>query len=567
MDPTETLRFDFEPAGSSRRRISSILKAPRPSTRLSDSDQKEVQAENVRPTEKRRNSRRVSFASKNDIRLFANNERGAPPVRSPLQDVFTSGTDPESTKGIYIHEDGTQPVSGMDDLLMAPLHVSQLNNKVRFFTDPTVQGDQTKVFDAEEDAYMDMTHCHTIVIDKDSNLNLDCGTEMTSSGLSKNETTQDKSIFHTQVERDTDFLAFLAGFSQKDNSKKCDVAPKNVDYVTGTDKENLPPVLSSRRSDRPGTSQSQGLHLKRRSTGHPEQQLIERTKIHTEGGGPRHGHYDVPGQGLHWISASQQSTLPNNEDDMELTRNQTVAIKFKTTDVDNRAETLRLDPNNTKIFSADECGMELTGVVSGSFGIQGQVETQFSKTACASTHELGNQHWGGGFPSVANALCLPDSDSTQIPCISTVNIKSKGFDQVEPFGEVRRSMLSNQTVVDCEGMNLTKALHGHIEVTHMGRDETNKTLIFSKDDCDGMELTQGQNVVINFKCSEKEQYVHKPRKSLSFHQTVDFMQDEAMELTEAVTACIEAKRNDTIKIMAWRCLSVRRLQCIQKNKN
>ncbi|XP_028822063.1 kinetochore scaffold 1-like [Denticeps clupeoides] len=170
MDPTETLRFDFEPAGSSRRRISSILKAPRPSTRLSDSDQKEVQAENVRPTEKRRNSRRVSFASKNDIRLFANNERGAPPVRSPLQDVFTSGTDPESTKGIYIHEDGTQPVSGMDDLLMAPLHVSQLNNKVRFFTDPTAQGDQTKVFDAEEDAYMDMTHCHTIVIDKDSNL-------------------------------------------------------------------------------------------------------------------------------------------------------------------------------------------------------------------------------------------------------------------------------------------------------------------------------------------------------------------------------------------------------------
>ncbi|KAM3602599.1 uncharacterized protein V6R79_007182 [Siganus canaliculatus] len=165
MEPLDPAKND-ETSGFSKRRISSILKAPRKSILFPDPEQlQNVKVECPKPVEKR-NSRRVSFAPANDVLLFSDNLKNASPARSPLQDLITTTTATQNR--IQMAEDGIQQITGMETLLNAPLFPPQQKEKVGFDTGDN-HGEKTMIF-STDDAFMDMTHSHTINIAHDAEL-------------------------------------------------------------------------------------------------------------------------------------------------------------------------------------------------------------------------------------------------------------------------------------------------------------------------------------------------------------------------------------------------------------
>ncbi|XP_029352178.1 kinetochore scaffold 1 [Echeneis naucrates] len=167
MDPQEPVKND-EGSGVSKRRISSILKAPRKSARFPDPEQQENVVESARPMEKR-NSRRVSFAPANDVLLFSKDVKNDPPARSPLLELMTAvGATTQNRVQLAATEDGTQQIMGMATLLNAPLHASQQQHKVSF-DNAWEFGEKTMIF-STDDAFMDVTHSHTINIASDASI-------------------------------------------------------------------------------------------------------------------------------------------------------------------------------------------------------------------------------------------------------------------------------------------------------------------------------------------------------------------------------------------------------------
>ncbi|XP_041832190.1 kinetochore scaffold 1 isoform X2 [Melanotaenia boesemani] len=165
MEPLDPAK-NAEGSGFSKRRISSILKAPRKSTICRDPEQQENKVENTRPLEKR-NSRRVSFAPANDVLLFAKDAKNASPARSPLQELMAAAAATTQNR-LQEPEDGNQQIKGIENLLNAPLHASQQRDVVNFDTGNDF-GEKTVTF-SMEDAVMDMTHSHTINIANDAEL-------------------------------------------------------------------------------------------------------------------------------------------------------------------------------------------------------------------------------------------------------------------------------------------------------------------------------------------------------------------------------------------------------------
>ncbi|XP_073348418.1 uncharacterized protein knl1 isoform X2 [Pagrus major] len=167
MEPLDPPRND-ESGGFSKRRISSILKAPRKSIVFPDPVQQERVVECAKPVEKR-NSRRVSFAPANDVLLFSNDVKNVSPARSPLQDLIPlTAAATQNRVQVAVTEDGIQQITGMETLLNAPLHASQQKDTVNFGIGNDF-GEKTVMF-ATDDAFMDMTQSHTINIANDADI-------------------------------------------------------------------------------------------------------------------------------------------------------------------------------------------------------------------------------------------------------------------------------------------------------------------------------------------------------------------------------------------------------------
>ncbi|XP_044025456.1 kinetochore scaffold 1 isoform X2 [Siniperca chuatsi] len=95
--------------------------------------------------------------------------KNASPARSPLQELITTTTEATQNRvRVAITEDGIQQITGMETLLNAPLHASQQRDKVNFDTGADF-GEKTVMF-STDDAFMDMTHSHTINIAGDADL-------------------------------------------------------------------------------------------------------------------------------------------------------------------------------------------------------------------------------------------------------------------------------------------------------------------------------------------------------------------------------------------------------------
>ncbi|KAF7666668.1 hypothetical protein LDENG_00098430 [Lucifuga dentata] len=221
MEPLDPAKND-DTSGFSKRRISSILKAPRKSIRFSDQEQLENPVEFTKPLE-RRNSRRVSFAPANDVLLFSKDVKNVSPARSPLQELVATAATTENRVQMVVTEKGIQEIAGMETLLNAPLHTSQQRHKVNFEDD---YGEKAVMF-TTDDAFMDLTRNHMIntASDLDScsyfpRQNTDtlpaCGenTMVFTAGDASMDVTQCHTVNITGYDLDLGFTSFLASLSK-----------------------------------------------------------------------------------------------------------------------------------------------------------------------------------------------------------------------------------------------------------------------------------------------------------------------------------------------------------------
>ncbi|XP_028460214.1 uncharacterized protein knl1 [Perca flavescens] len=222
MEPLDPAKND-EGSGFTKRRISSILKAPqRSSMKFSDPVQQENVVECAKPVEKR-NSRRVSFAPANNVLLFSKDGKNASPAKSPLQELITTTAAATINRvQVAVTEDGIQQITGMETLLNAPLHASQQGQKVNFDTVGDL-GEKTVMFSAD-DEFMDMTHSHTINIAGDAELLADISLQNYDPLPSRREKTEMFTVNNASMARnicssvpslDPEFEKFLASHSKQ----------------------------------------------------------------------------------------------------------------------------------------------------------------------------------------------------------------------------------------------------------------------------------------------------------------------------------------------------------------
>ncbi|KAG1961307.1 hypothetical protein F2P79_005473 [Pimephales promelas] len=153
----EPLNSGSEAVKSSRRRLSSILKASRTSMKVLGSEQEEqkvIKEEIAKPVEKKRNSRRVSFASTNNVRVFTNDAKSESPVLASIQNTLVGDRPDEK---ILRFVEGNHQIKGLETLLNTPLYLSQ--HKENFFSDPVLQDDcvDRTMLLGENTGYMDIT--------------------------------------------------------------------------------------------------------------------------------------------------------------------------------------------------------------------------------------------------------------------------------------------------------------------------------------------------------------------------------------------------------------------------
>ncbi|XP_051561083.1 kinetochore scaffold 1-like [Myxocyprinus asiaticus] len=220
----EQLNLGCEAVKSSRR-FSSILKASRTSMKEVGAEQEEQQEEVTKPIEKKRNSRRVSFATTNNVRVFSNDAKSESPVLASIQNT-TVRDGRQDQKILHFGEEGNHQIKGLETLLNNPLYVSQHLNKENFFSDPLLQDDcvDRTMLLGEDTGFMDITHSHTITIDNDYEVDEeskpDFGLKVAQT-LSRNQNIASQSGLSCSAKvvtkndtMDPDFNAFLTSISQ-----------------------------------------------------------------------------------------------------------------------------------------------------------------------------------------------------------------------------------------------------------------------------------------------------------------------------------------------------------------
>ncbi|KAM9420356.1 uncharacterized protein knl1 isoform 2-T3 [Salvelinus alpinus] len=501
MEPPDAAsRTDSDHVGSSKRRISSILKVPRTSIKFTGPELEESRVEVVKPVEKRI-SRRVSFATSNDVLLFSKDVKNGSPVRSPLQNLTTTA------ENISIHTgsiDGAQPITGMETLLNAPLHVSQQRNKENVMFNQDDYGEKTMMFTGEDTAFMDMTHSHTILIANDSESSIvlpneinvttpTCGNMDFTFSMEKGKT----GFFQDSTENcapfknpstlargiDPEFEHFLASITKSSGAMCKPIAPKSSTTVafhraasppektnnrrflaalnarkSGVDKENQVPALSTTGGDCTVGSiipQRQGPQFMNTSTMQTEQDHMDLTKSHTtliDGKGVFQCVQTVSSeeQRLRGSTFSQVS-VSTDPDEMELTRSQTVAIDSKaiwmfgpnpSQKIERKSVAFTSDPNKTQIFSGDDHGMEMTAALN----------VPLQENVCAPTKKGESSPWmfppENRIPSVQrnqqtfHSTSYPYSDDMEMTRCQTVAIDSKsvGLTEIPLLGNTRKSL-------------------------------------------------------------------------------------------------------------------------------
>ncbi|XP_019911582.2 uncharacterized protein knl1 isoform X2 [Esox lucius] len=548
MEPSEASRTDSDSVGSSKRRVSSILKAPRTSSvKFISPEREKSQVERVKPVEKKRISRRVSFATSNDVLLFSKDLKNGSPVRSPLQNLTKSAAENTSVQTGSIN--GSQPIAGMETLLNGPLHVSQKRTKDQFMLKRDDYGEKTVMFTGEDTTCMDMTHSHTVLIGNDSDCSvvlphesntsiLTCGNmdftfsqEKKENGYSHDSADnsapfQNKSTSGRGM--DPEFEHFLASLRKTrgptvnqvtpDSStevafhqaasppertdSRCFLATLNA-CMSGVDQENQVPAFSTamRATVIP---QMQSTQFKTTSVMHYEQDLMDLTKSHNtliDGNGV---FQSVPN-----ITSEEQRlrespfslvSFSTDPDEMELTRSQTAAIDSKAigmiaTSPFMKTESVAFmsDPNKTQIFRDDDRDMEVTAALNASLQVD---VSPLTKKVASSPWIFPKENDTTFQPNqqISHSSIHPNSDDMETTRCQTVAIdcKSLGLIEVPLQGKTRNSsfcMPSSPLPIDTKSLSVVKQVQKDKMKSISFMSEFNKGNHASENDC-AMDLTK-----------------------------------------------------------------------------
>ncbi|XP_056317978.1 uncharacterized protein knl1 [Danio aesculapii] len=359
-----------EAVKSSKRRLSSILKAPRTSLKLLGVEQEELKEEVAKPVEKSRNSRRVSFATTNNVRVFTNEAKSESPVLGSIQNLHEERPD---EKILRFADEGSHQIKGLETLLNTPLYLTQ--NKENFFSDPVLQDDYVDrtILLGEDTGYMDITHSHTITFDKDYEIkeeaNQDVSFKVAQTVCGDSNIASQKAE-KKNVSMDSDFSAFLASMhlptvntvklqrSENELSNACSSANTSISEI---DKENfLPSFLTKQPSTKCQPLQPRGLQRRRSRVS-----VIENGES-----GPTMGrtavteNIDSAQSFTPSISKNHRSVpimtsaFPDVSDDMEFT----APVNAKVTENITCSVQTALDQNRSHHFSEEDNAMEMTGV-------------------------------------------------------------------------------------------------------------------------------------------------------------------------------------------------------------
>ncbi|KAK1160496.1 kinetochore scaffold 1-like [Acipenser oxyrinchus oxyrinchus] len=147
-----------------KRRISSILKAPRsPLTSIGLINDRVKECPTKPVEKKQRKSRRVSFAETTGVKVFEKDATEITHLNNAAKEV-----EGEQQKMDAV-QDVKRQISGMETLLHAPIQVSQQQFGENYNEQVNIErttGDRTIVISGEDNEDMDMTYSHTILINE-----------------------------------------------------------------------------------------------------------------------------------------------------------------------------------------------------------------------------------------------------------------------------------------------------------------------------------------------------------------------------------------------------------------
>ncbi|KAK2908626.1 hypothetical protein Q8A67_004463 [Cirrhinus molitorella] len=561
----EQLNLGNEAVKSSRRRLSSILKAPRTSMKVLGAEQEEQKEEIVKPVEKKRNSRRVSFATTNNVRVFTNDAKSESPVLASIQNTQAAGDRPNE-KILRFVDEGSHQIKGLDTLLNTPLYLSQ--HKENFFSDPVLQDDTVDrtMLLGEDTGYMDITHSHTITIDEDyeieeaRSINMAqtvCGDLNVASqkGLPREAITERKNAAN-----DSDFSAFLASMSLptvntiklQNSERNSEVGNIFISANTSTleiDKENhLPSFLMKQHpSDKDNPQQPQGLQRRRSRVAFVEDDDLEATKSHTvvienqDNVQPFTPSVSVNQRSVAFMT----SAFSNIPDDMDLTLSQTAAINVKVTGNITRSVQAALDHNRSHHFPEDDDAMEMTGAFDASVRekdytmsmkeqAQPSVPTikRMSSFNMVGNGETTDQNKAGYFQNNLSVAQAANSDDMEMTGTFDVS--------VQPSIPTIRRMSSVNVIGNGEVRDQNKA----------GPFQRNLSIVQTAN-LDDMEMTGALDISIQ----EKEEDLFPRRSKMSFgngemvdrNKTSNFIAPTAnsddMDITQCQTIVLEDKQS------------------------
>ncbi|CAM4500492.1 unnamed protein product [Leuciscus chuanchicus] len=514
----EPLNSGNEAVKSSRRRLSSILKASRTSMKVLASEQEEqkvIKEEIAKPVEKKRNSRRVSFATTNNVRVFTNDAKSESPVLASIQNTHVG--DRPDEKILRFVDEGNHQIKGLETLLNTPLYLSQ--HKENFFSDPVLQDDcvDRTMLLGENTGYMDITQSHTITIDKDYEIeeepNSDCSFKVAQTvcgdlnvsslkGLPREAKAESK-----KAAKDPDFSAFLAGMCLPTvNTIKPPNSENELESVfssanTSTmeiDKENhLPSFLMKQPPGGKGKpKQPQGLQRRRSRVTFFEDDDIETTMSHTVVVETK---YDA--QPL-------APSISENQGSVKVTGNITRNVQAA------------LDRNTSQYFSEDDNAMEMTGAFDlavrekdHTMNMKEQSQSPIPKVRrMSSFNVIGNgkttdQNITGRFQSNLSIVKTANSDDMEITGALDVSIREKE--------DILFPKLSRMSNLDAFG-------NGEI----VDQYKSGNNLIAPTANNDVTEKTQSQAVVFEAKPSSGNRPFSNSRKSFSLASVSRTVQED-----------------------------------------
>ncbi|XP_073722266.1 uncharacterized protein knl1 [Misgurnus anguillicaudatus] len=510
--------------GKSSRRLSSILKVSRTSMREPGAEQEVQQEEITKPIEKKRNSRRVSFAATKNVRVFSKDAKGESPVLATAQNT-TVGEHRQDEKILHFVDKGNQ-IKGLDTLLNTPLYVSQHLSKENFFSDPVLQDDcvDRTMLLGEDTGYMDMTHSHTIMIDKDyenDEMNPNFGLKVTQkiTGGQIVVAGQKGLSCDTKVEpknpaMDSDFNAFLASISLptvKNTVQKKERGGLICSANTSTseiDKENqLPPFLIKQVQPSIGRGNPQllpqGLQRRRSRVAFSEDDDMETTKSHTVVIENKSNDQPV----LSFVSENNTSIAFSREDDMELTQSQTAAINVRLTgNISSNVQTA-LDQNRSHYFSENDDAMDMTGTFDLSrreneYTVSMKKEAPISKASKMSSFSVfGNGEMMGRNEPNFSMVQTANSDEMEMTEALDVPVQE----------QEHTARMKNESLFSSVSKKTSINVFGSGEI--MDHNKSGHFSIAQTVNSDDMEMTRCQTIVLEAKQISGDQPLSNSRKS------------------------------------------------------